>query len=178
MPWSGHPYELIDFWRPDDGRNRTCFFVKNLLLQNQQAKINQTLYNYPLMKGIQVCSNKGPGSLQRGDNHKSVKMRWGHLKILFSSTTGPNLTRLGTNHPWSKRIQVSLKEGDSPSLREDDSKRVKIHRKVLKIFFSRTSWPKSIKLGTNYPLVKRIQVCSNKGPDPLQRGIITEITLL
>jgi hypothetical protein len=29
MPWSGHPYELIDFWRPDDGRNRTCFFEKN-----------------------------------------------------------------------------------------------------------------------------------------------------
>jgi hypothetical protein len=28
------------------------------------------------------CSNKGPGSLQRGDN---TKMGWGHLKI-FSGT--------------------------------------------------------------------------------------------
>jgi hypothetical protein len=36
--------------------------------------------------------------------------------------------------------------------------------------FSRTSEPKSIKLGTYYPLVKRNQVCSNKGLDPLQRG--------
>jgi hypothetical protein len=35
--------------------------------------------------------------------------------------------------------------------------------------------PKSIKLGKNYPLVKRIKVYSNKGPDPLQRGIITEM---
>jgi hypothetical protein len=62
----------------------------------------------------------------------------------------------------------------SPSQRGDNSERVKIHRKFLNIF-SRTSWPKSIKLGTNYPLVKRIQVCSNKGPGPLQRGIITEM---
>jgi hypothetical protein len=66
---------------------------------------------------------------------------------------------------------VSLKEVDNPSLRGDNRERVKI----LKIFFSRTSRTKSIKLGTNYPLVKRIEVCSNKGPGPLQRGIITEM---
>jgi hypothetical protein len=34
------------------------------------------------MKGIQVYQNKGPIPLQRGDNHKNVKMGWGHLKIL------------------------------------------------------------------------------------------------
>jgi hypothetical protein len=57
---------------------------------------------------------------------------------------------------------VPLKEGDSSSPRGDNSERVKIHRKFLKIFFSRTRKPKSIKLGTNYPLVKMILVCSNK----------------
>jgi hypothetical protein len=31
MPWLGYPNELIDFWRPDDGRNRTCFFGRGLL---------------------------------------------------------------------------------------------------------------------------------------------------
>jgi hypothetical protein len=41
------------------------------------------------MKEIQVCSNKGPGPLLRGDNYKNVKMGWGHLKIFFSRTTGP-----------------------------------------------------------------------------------------
>jgi hypothetical protein len=46
---------------------------------------------------------------------------------------------------------------------------------MFKTLFSRTSRPKSMKFGTNYPLVKIIQVCSNKGPDPLQRGIITEM---
>jgi hypothetical protein len=56
-------------------------------------------------------------------------MGWGHLEIFFSRTTGPILTRLGTNHFWRKRIQVFLKEGDSPSPRGDNSERVKIHRK-------------------------------------------------
>jgi hypothetical protein len=56
-----------------------------------------------------------------------------------------------------------LKEGDNPSPRGDNSERVKIHRIFFKKVFSRTSWPKSIKLGRNYPWVKRIQVCSNKG---------------
>jgi hypothetical protein len=41
------------------------------------------------MKGNQVSSNKGPGPLQRGDNHKNVKMGWGHLKILFLRTMKP-----------------------------------------------------------------------------------------
>jgi hypothetical protein len=54
---------------------------------------------------------------------------------------------------------VSLKEGDSPSRRGDNSKRVKYTEN-----FQRTSRPKLIKRGTNYPLVKRIQICSNKGP--------------
>jgi hypothetical protein len=52
------------------------------------------------MKGNQVCSNKGPDCLQRRDNHKNVKMGWGHLKIFFSKTTMPILSRLGTNHPY------------------------------------------------------------------------------
>jgi hypothetical protein len=98
-------------------------------------------------------------------------MGWGHLRIFSSRTTGPILTRFGTNHLWRERIQVFLKEGDSPFPRGGNSERVKIHRKFLKIFFSRTSRLKSIKRGTNYPLVKRNQVSSNKRPGPFQRGI-------
>jgi hypothetical protein len=70
---------------------------------------------------------KGPGPLLRGDNHKNVKMGWGHLKNFFSRTTGPILTRLGINHSWAKGIQVYSNEGDCPSARGDNSKRVKIH---------------------------------------------------
>jgi hypothetical protein len=65
------------------------------------------------VKGIQVCSNKGASLFQSGDNHKDVKMGWVHLKII-SRITGPILTRLGTNLPWRERIQMFLKEGDSP----------------------------------------------------------------
>jgi hypothetical protein len=41
------------------------------------------------VEGIQVCSNKGLGPLQRGDNNKNVKMGWGHLKIFFLRTMKP-----------------------------------------------------------------------------------------
>ena len=79
------------------------------------------------MKGIQVCSNKGPGPLQRGDNHKNIKMGWGHLKIFFSRTTEPILTILGTDHPYVKGIQVCSNEGDNLSTKGDNSERLKIH---------------------------------------------------
>jgi hypothetical protein len=41
---------------------------------------------------------------------------------------------------------------------------------ISKKVFSRTSWPISIKLGTNHLWVKGIVNCTNKGPGPLQRG--------
>jgi hypothetical protein len=77
------------------------------------------------VKGIQICSNKWPGLLLRGDNHKNVKMGWGNLKIFFSKTTEPILTRLGINHPWGEGIQVCLNEGNCQSSRGDNSKREK-----------------------------------------------------
>jgi hypothetical protein len=70
--------------------------------------------------------NKGPGPLLRVDNHKNVKMGLGHSKI-FSRTTGPILTTLGINHPWGEGIHVCSIEGDCPSPRGYNSKRVKIH---------------------------------------------------
>jgi hypothetical protein len=54
-------------------------------------------------------------------------MGWGHLKVFFSRTTGPILTRLRINHPWGKGIQVYLKEGDCPSQRGSNSERIKIY---------------------------------------------------
>jgi hypothetical protein len=38
---------------------------------------------------FKFVKKKLPGPLQRGDNHKNVKMRWGHLKILFLKTMNP-----------------------------------------------------------------------------------------
>ena len=69
----------------------------------------------------------------------------------FSRTAGPILTKLSTNHHWEEGIQVCSNEEDCSSPRGDNSKRVKIHWKFLKIFFSRTSRPNSTKLGTHHP---------------------------
>jgi hypothetical protein len=35
--------------------------------------------NHPWVKEILDYTNKGPGPLQREDNHKNAKMGWGHL---------------------------------------------------------------------------------------------------
>jgi hypothetical protein len=64
--------------------------------------------NYCWVKGMQVCSNKGPGPLQRESKHKNVKMGWGYFKIFLSRTTRPILTRLGINHSWIEGIIVCL----------------------------------------------------------------------
>jgi hypothetical protein len=106
-------------------------FFKNLLRTSRPNSIKLGT-NYPWMKGVRVCSNKGTCPLQRGDNHKNVKMGWGHLKI--SRTTGPILTRLGANHPWDEWVQVCSNKGDFPSPRGGNSERVKIHWKILKSF--------------------------------------------
>jgi hypothetical protein len=45
--------------------------------------------NYPCMKGIQVCLDKGTDTHQREDYHKNANIGWGHLKILFSRTNDP-----------------------------------------------------------------------------------------
>jgi hypothetical protein len=48
--------------------------------------------NYPCIKGIQVCLEKGTGTHQRGDKSKNANtcIGWlGHLKILFSRTDDP-----------------------------------------------------------------------------------------
>jgi glucuronate isomerase len=89
----------LSFSKGGDNSKRvknTLKILKNLLLQNQQAKFNQTLYKLSLSER-NSSSNKGPGPFQGGDNHKNVKMGWCHLKIFFSRTTGlilPDLAQI------------------------------------------------------------------------------------
>jgi hypothetical protein len=48
------------------------------------------------------------------------------LHFNSSRTTGPILTRLDTNHPWEEGILNCSNEGDCPSPRGDNHKRVTI----------------------------------------------------
>jgi hypothetical protein len=63
------------------------------------------------VNGIKVCSIKGPGSLQRGDNHKNVKMGLGHLKILFLRTIKPEMLNFTRKLSDIEQRQVDKKYG-------------------------------------------------------------------
>jgi hypothetical protein len=47
MPWLGYPNDLTDFRRPDDGRNRTCFFAASVL-QLVAASLPQVYFLYAI----------------------------------------------------------------------------------------------------------------------------------
>ena len=56
---------------------------------------------------------------------------------------------------------------------EDDAEMMKIHQRVLRIVFSRTTGLNAIRLGTNPSWNNVIQVCSNEGHSLFQE--ITKI---
>jgi hypothetical protein len=68
-----------------------------LILDKVFSKTNRAISikldaNYPCVKTIQVCLNKGTDPHQRGDNHRNAIIGKGHLEILFSKTN--NLEKL------------------------------------------------------------------------------------
>jgi hypothetical protein len=63
---------------------------------------------------------------------------------IFFRTTGPILTKLGTNHPWGKEILNCSNKGSGFIQREDNLKNAKMELGHLKIFFSRTTKPESV----------------------------------
>ena len=103
--------------------------LKNLLLQNLVTEPISTKLGtkHPCVKGIQFCSNEGTRHFPRGDNYKIVKMHLQNLKIVFSRTTRPISTKLGTKHPWVKGIQVYSNEGAHTFPRGNNYEIEKIH---------------------------------------------------
>jgi hypothetical protein len=126
------------------------------------------------MKTIQVCANQGSDPLQRGDNHKNVKMGWGHLEIILSRTSGPILTRFITNHHREKGIQICSNKGPGPFQRGDNHKNVKMGWVRLKIFFSRTTGPILTRLITIHPWENGFKFIQMKGEALLQEEIIAK----
>jgi hypothetical protein len=58
--------------------------------------------NYPCMKGIRVCLDKGTNHHQRGDNHKTANIGWNHLKILYARTNDSEKLRFTWELPEIK----------------------------------------------------------------------------
>jgi hypothetical protein len=52
------------------------FILKTIFLRTSRPVSIKLGINHPWIKGILNYSNKGSGSLQRGDNHKNAKMGW------------------------------------------------------------------------------------------------------
>ena len=77
-----------------------------------------------------------------------------HIFIIFSRTTGPISTKLGTKHPQVKGIQVCSNEGPHLFPRGDNYEIAKYIDKIKKILFSRTTGLISTKLDTKHPWVK------------------------
>ena len=106
------------------------------------------------VKWIQVCSKGENRPFPRVDFSRTAKEHKRNLKIFFSRTTGRISLKLGT-------IKASLSKVDSnfckrrprPFPRGGNNDIAKIHWRILKIFFSRTSKPNSTKLGTEHPWV-------------------------
>jgi hypothetical protein len=128
--------------------------------------------NHPWINGIQNDTNKRPGPLQGGDNHKNAKMGSGHLKNLLKNHSAKR-AQIYMKAFWHN-VDLSLCKAWSLGLEGSTIEKtiftcVYIVKK--KIFSTRTSMPISIKLCTNHPWVKSwIQNCSIKGPGPCQRG--------
>ena len=102
-------------------------------------------------------------------------LSWALLKaqaigIMIAWVTINISTKLVTKYPWVKGIQVYLNDGPSPSQRGANWEMIKINFELIKILFSRTTGSISTELGTKYLWVKGIQICSNEGPRPSQRG--------
>ena len=146
------------------------------LLQNHWAILSNLSTKQPLVTRIQDCLNEMPCPFPRGDNYEIDNGHWQNLKIFFSRTTEPILTKFSTKHPWVMKTQVCSNEVPCPFLKVDNYKIGKIHWQIWKIFF-RTTCPISTKLGTMSPWVMSIQVCSNEEPNLFPRGDNYEITI-
>lgn len=56
--------------------------------------------------GFQICLNKGPVGVLRGDILERVKIRLGVLKTISFITTGPIASTFYTTHPFGNGFQV------------------------------------------------------------------------
>ena len=78
------------------------------------------------------------------------------------------------NQPWHKATfgvrDSSLFKWWAHFPRGDNYEIAEIHWQIKKIFFSRTTGPISIKIGTNHPWVKGILVYSNEKPRIFPKG--------
>jgi hypothetical protein len=96
-----------------------CFFQVDALLAHLSWKLKWTIL-IAVVRRLSVRPSVRPSV-----SPSVCKLL--HFRLLLQNYWA-NLTRLGTNHPWGKGIQVCSNEGDLRSLRGDNSERVTKNR--------------------------------------------------
>jgi hypothetical protein len=110
-----------------EGRATYCFWSVSLLLCRPDWRSSDILLWVCFL--VIISSPELKAQVSYSDRPLSVVRLSVNFYIFdfFSRTTGPILTRLGTNHPWGEGILNCTNEGDCLSPRGDHSERVKIH---------------------------------------------------
>ena len=93
-----------------------------LLLQHHRASFSQTWHKAFLGEGHSSMNIWRTTLFSKRRYYKVAKIHWQNFKIFFSRTTGPIPTKLKTNHPWVKGIQVYSNEGSHAFPRIDFKK--------------------------------------------------------
>ena len=141
-----------------------------------QFQLNLAQSTDPWVKGIQICSTKGPRPFPKGEIITKLRKYIDEiLNFFYSRTPRPISTKLNTKHPCVMKTQVCSNEGPRLFLRGDHYEIPKCIEENLKIFFPTTTDPILTKLYSKHSWVKGIQVCSNKGHAPFQAEIIIKL---
>jgi hypothetical protein len=98
-------------------------------------------------RGFKFVESKGISPLQEEIIAKEKKYTQNFEEKNSAKPLGQFYPGLAKSSLEGEDSSVFNGRGYSPSPRGDDSERVKIHTRFLKIFFSRTSMPKSINGG-------------------------------
>jgi hypothetical protein len=73
MPWSRYPNDLTDFWRPDGGRNRTCFFKTVLTVQYMCFSISKDKFIVELESSVNKLNFYIQISKKKNKSHSGHK---------------------------------------------------------------------------------------------------------
>jgi hypothetical protein len=146
--WCNVGSELFTSWSPwvrwshnRENHIYICLYWKKIFLFRTNRSISIKLdTNHPWVKGILIFSNKRPGPLQRGNNHKKYKIGVGSLKNLPQN----HLARIG--HIYLKafwcNVDSSFFKPWSPGVGRGHSRENHIHLCLYrkKKIFSRTNF--------------------------------------
>jgi hypothetical protein len=110
-----------------------CYYIKLQLQFSFSEQSRHCSVNFQKKSILLFSSPELKAQVSYSDRLLSVVRLSVYLSVnfyifdFFSKTTGPILTKIGTNHPLGEGLQVCSNERDCLSPRGDNSERVKMH---------------------------------------------------